>query len=154
MSRPFVHLVAALAVLLPLNAPAQGATDAPEPPALQIVEAAGRSIDEFHWTSRLVVVFADSPNDPFFVEQIERLRARPGDLVARDVIVVTDTDPDARSSFRQALRPRGFSLVLIGKDGQVELRKPSPWSTRELSRSIDKMPLRQQEIREEKARSG
>jgi len=34
----------------------------------------------------------------------------------------------------------------VGKDGRVALRKPAPWSVRELSRSIDKMPLRQQEM--------
>ena len=39
-------------------------------------------------------------------------------------------------------------LVLIGKDGSVYLRKPFPWSVREIGRSIDKMPLRQQEIRD------
>ena len=47
---------------------------------------------------------------------------------------------------RLRLRPRGFMMVLMGKDGEVELRKPAPWSIREISRSIDKMPLRQQEI--------
>ncbi|MEM9709036.1 MAG: DUF4174 domain-containing protein [Pseudomonadota bacterium] len=38
-------------------------------------------------------------------------------------------------------------LTLIGKDGTVKLRKPRAWDVRELSRSIDKMPLRQDEIR-------
>jgi hypothetical protein len=37
--------------------------------------------------------------------------------------------------------------VIMGKDGEVELRKPRPWDVREISRTIDKMPLRQQEIR-------
>jgi hypothetical protein len=35
----------------------------------------------------------------------------------------------------------------MGKDGQIKLRKPFPWDARELSRSIDKMPMRQQEMR-------
>ena len=39
-------------------------------------------------------------------------------------------------------------LVLVGKDGQIKLRKPFPWDVRELSNSIDKTPLRQQEIRD------
>jgi len=37
--------------------------------------------------------------------------------------------------------------VLIGKDGNVKLRKPFAWGMRELSRVIDKMPMRQQEIK-------
>jgi hypothetical protein len=49
---------------------------------------------------------------------------------------------------RTKLRPRGFMVVLIGKDGGVKLRKPFPWDVREFSRSIDKMPMRQQELRD------
>ncbi|NCX58295.1 MAG: DUF4174 domain-containing protein, partial [Rhodobacteraceae bacterium] len=44
----------------------------------------------------------------------------------------------------------GFAFVLIGKDGQVKLRKPSPWNIREIARVIDKMPIRQQEIARKK----
>ena len=98
------------------------------------------------WRARIVAVFADSPNDPAFQQQIAFLEDKAQDLVERDVIIVTDTDPAARSDLRTRLRPRGFSMVLIGKDGEVELRKPSPWDVREISRSIDKMPMRQQEI--------
>jgi len=49
---------------------------------------------------------------------------------------------------RTKLRPRGFMLVLIGKDGGVKLRKPLPWDVRELSRTIDTMPMRQREMRD------
>ena len=56
----------------------------------------------------------------------------------RLVIVFSDSAAD----------PRGFMLMLVGKDGQVYLRKPLPWSVREISRSIDKLPQRQQEIRD------
>ena len=69
-------------------------------------------------------------------------------LEARDVVIITDTDPSAPSELRLDLRPRGFMMVLIGKDGGVKLRKPFPWDVRELSRAIDKMPLRQQELRD------
>lgn len=106
------------------------------------------NLNQFKWEKRPVVVFADSPNDPAFREQMELLQARSDDLSMRDVVVLTDTDPDARSALRRTLRPRGFALVLVGKDGSVKLRKPRPWDVRELSRVIDKMPLRQQEIRD------
>ena len=49
---------------------------------------------------------------------------------------------------RKKLRPRGFMLVLVGKDGGVKLRKPSPWTVREITRSIDKFPDRQREVEE------
>ncbi|SLN39684.1 DUF4174 domain-containing protein [Pseudooctadecabacter jejudonensis] len=110
------------------------------------ISALDVTLSDLEWIARPVVVFADSPNDPRFRQQMDLLAQRPGDLAERDVIILTDTDPDARSALRTELRPRGFMLVIMGKDGQVELRKPAPWDVREISRSIDKMPLRQQEI--------
>ena len=64
------------------------------------------------------------------------------------MVVLTDTDPGAKSALRKKLRPRGFMLVLVGKDGGVKLRKPHPWTVRELSRTIDKFPERLREVEE------
>lgn len=105
-------------------------------------------LSQFVWEKRPVIVFADSPADPNFGQQIEFLEARAEELLDRDVVVLTDTDPSADSALRTKLRPRGFMLVLIGKDGGVKLRKPFPWDVRQLMRAIDSMPMRQREIRE------
>jgi len=105
------------------------------------------NLKQFIWRNRPIIVFADSPNDPNFVQQMKYLHARVDDLIERDVVVLVDTDPTAMGPLRENLRPRGFMLVLIGKDGSVKLRKPFPWSVRELSRTIDKMPVRQRELR-------
>ncbi|MCB1339336.1 MAG: DUF4174 domain-containing protein [Maritimibacter sp.] len=152
----------ALAVLAALLGPAAlglapaSAQDAPVPTpearaeaaGLAIVVAADQTLDEFQWIARPLVVFADSPSDPRYIQQMEYIGARAGDLATRDVVVITDTDPAARTPIREELRPRGFDIVLIGKDGFKYLRKPSPWDVREISRSIDKMPMRQQELRD------
>ena len=112
-----------------------------------ILKGAEINLDDFLWVNRPIVVLADSPDDPRFLEQLRLLEERLADLKERDVVVITDTDPSQQTDLRQALRPRGFMLVLIGKDGGIKLRKPSPWSVREISRVIDKMPMRRQEIR-------
>jgi len=111
-------------------------------------------LSEFVWEKRPIIVFADSPNDPNFAQQMDLLSDRAAELAARDVVVLTDTDPSANGALRLKLRPRGFMLVLIGKDGGVKLRKPFPWDVRELSRTIDKMPMRQREIRERRETDG
>lgn len=118
-----------------------------EDPA-QIFEAGDIALSDLQWTARPIVVFANSPRDPAFVDQMAEIERGLSDLAERDVILITDTDPESDSALRRQLRPRGFMLVLIGKDGQVKLRKPLPWTVRELSRSIDKMPMRQREMRE------
>jgi len=152
MTRHFALMASALA----LAATAAFAQDAPEVPdtlvqwqadPAQTFEAYETSLSAFEWLARPVVVFADSPADPRFQQQLAYLLDGMDALVERDVVVLLDTDPDRRSEIRLQLRPRGFMLVIMGKDGEVELRKPLPWNVREITRTIDKMPLRQQEIR-------
>jgi len=111
-----------------------------------VFDAGDVDLAELQYLARPIVVFANSPHDPMVAEQMEFLLARVGELVLRDVIIILDTDPGANTDVRQALRPRAFQLVLMDKDGRVHLRKPFPWDVREISRTIDKMPLRQQEL--------
>jgi hypothetical protein len=141
--------LAALAVPVAAQEQAAPAEEAPVEAAddLGPVAAADVTLDAFLWQKRPVVVFADTEADPRFQEQMELLLSRRDELIARDVVIITDTAPEPRSEIRTKLRPRGFQITLIGKDGGVKLRKPFPWDVRELSRQIDKMPLRQQEIR-------
>ena len=113
-----------------------------------IFDAVEIDLQAFQWRARPVVVFANTDADPAFQEQMEEILAEIDRLVERDVVLVTDTDPAAASVVRRKLRPRGFMLALLGKDGQVKLRKPLPWTVRELSRSIDKMPMRRRELQE------
>ena len=123
------------------------------PPSI-FLEGSVEDLSQFVWEKRPIIVFADSPNDSSFGLQMEYLNARVDELEARDVVVLTDTDPSAQSKLRTKWRPRGFMMVLIGKDGSVKLRKPLPWDVREISRTIDKMPVRQREIRERRSDQG
>ena len=97
------------------------------------------------WVSRPIVIFADTPDDPRFSQQLKMLDERMADLEERDVVILTDTDPAARGPLRTELRPRGFNLVLIDKDGSVAQRRPAPTTARELINLIDRMPSRRQE---------
>jgi hypothetical protein len=113
-----------------------------------LVPAGEVTLDQYLWKKRLLVVFSNSELDPQFTEQLDLLSERPNGLAARDVLIVLDSDPSEETELREEFRPRGFMLVLVGKDGEVYLRKPVPWDVREISRSIDKLPLRQREMRE------
>lgn len=105
------------------------------------VPASEVTLTDLMYQKRPVVVFADSPNDPNYLRQLELLASDPDGLAARDVMVITDTDPANPSALRLKLRPKGFSLVIIDKDGKTTLRKPLPWEVREIGNAIDKFPL-------------
>jgi hypothetical protein len=151
--KPLYSLV--LAALLPLGATAQDAAAVDLLPQAEAVaevygprDAAEVDFDALLYVQRPVVVFADSPNDPNFIRQMELLARDLPALELRDVVLVTDTDPAARGEWRLRLRPRGFSLVLMDKDMRPVIRKPLPWEVREIVAAIDKFPLRRQEMLE------
>jgi hypothetical protein len=143
---------AVFAALIPFIAsadePAVVEDVAVEAPTFAPLPAAEVSLADQLYLKRPIVVFADSPNDPNFVRQMELLARAYASLEERDVILVTDTDPAARSEWRQKLRPRGFSLVIMDKDLTPVIRKPLPWDVREITAAIDKLPLRRQEVLE------
>lgn len=115
-------------------------------------DTAPPKLADLKWVSRPIVIFADAAIDPRLAQQLASFEARQADLDERDVVVVIDTDPDTLSDLRRKFRPRDFTILVIGKDGEVKYRKPNPITVREVMRLIDRMPLRQQEI--EAQRSG
>ena len=138
-TKPFAVLI--FAALLPQLAVSQQTT---LPPVL----ASDVVLADLLYTNRPIVVFADSPDDPNYIRQMDLLTRNASDLIEREVIIITDTTPLPASEIRQKLRPRGFSLVLIDKDGKIALRKPLPWDTREITHAIDKFPTRRTEMLE------
>ena len=113
-----------------------------------ILPAEGIDLEAFEYVARPLVIFADSPRQPQVIEQVRLLEEALSDLAARDVVVILDTDPEARSAVRRDLRPRGFAVVLLDKAGRVALRQPAPTAVREIARAIDRTPIRQEELRE------
>lgn len=119
-----------------------------EPEGLRILDAAEADLDGFLWQARILAVMADSPNDPAFVQQMRYIAAGEDRLIDRDVVVITDTAPRGGSALRQRLRPRGFMLAIIEKDGAIAQRRPAPRDMREIAAIIDRFPLRRQEMLE------
>ena len=95
-------------------------------------------IKDLIWEKRPVLVFSNSHLDPNLKQQIEMFGSDPNALSSRDVRVFVDDKSEPNSKLRKRFRPKGFLIILIGKDGQIKLRKNSPWSARELTRIIDK----------------
>lgn len=109
------------------------------------IEAEQPSLEELRWVARPVVVFADSADDPRFLQQMRMLEERADELEERRVVILTDTQPAERGPLRTELRPRDFNLVLIDTDGTVVQRRPAPTSAREILNMIDRLPSWRQE---------
>jgi len=143
----FPSLLVVACLMAPLPAVAQDVV----PDATVVVAAEGLAPEEqpaladLLWVARPLVIFADNTNDPRFAQQMQMLEERPTDLADRDVVILTDTDPAARGPLRQELRPRGFGIVLIDRDGSIVQRRPNPTTAREIINLIDRLPSRRQE---------
>lgn len=147
ISQSFAAMLAAAALATVIPAFAQEEVQTPAA-AVQAgaPEADEPDLEQLLWVARPLVVFADAPEDPRFVQQMRMLEAGAADLEERKVVVLTDTDPAAEGSLRRELRPRGFGLVLIDTDGLIVQRRPAPTTVRELSGAIDRLPSRREEI--------
>ncbi|WP_210530505.1 DUF4174 domain-containing protein [Rubellimicrobium arenae] len=113
-----------------------------------VLPAAQVELGAFLYLARPLVIFGDSPRQPQVAEQLRLLAADAPGLARRDVAVILDAEPAPPSPVRQALRPRGFEIVLLDKDGRVAIRRPAPLSAREIGRAIDRTPSRQDELRQ------
>lgn len=140
-----VIAVAALALAFAVTAQAQREQQTPIVAATETAAPAEPDLEDLLWVARPLVVFADSAADPRFGQQMQMLEDGGAELDDRLVVVLTDTDPAANGPLRQALRPRGFGLVLLDTDGSVVQRRPAPTTVRELSGTIDRLPSRRQE---------
>ena len=117
-------LIAALVV-----APVAQAQEAVQtPPVFAPIEAPGADLAALRNVARPIVVFADTPDDPAFAEQMRLLSARWAELAERGVVVITDTDPAAESAVRRALRPRACATSLTS----LPRRSCAPWRVRAL----------------------
>jgi hypothetical protein len=108
---------------------------------------------------RLLIVSTPGGDDPMFAEQEQMLAAQASGLAERDLIVVRlfnvgtsrigddALDPDTSATIRErfAIASGPFSVTLVGKDGTVKQRYAQLFAT------IDAMPMRQAEMRQQQA---
>lgn len=65
-------------------------------------------------------------------------------------MIVTDTTANQSSALRQQLgHKQGFGVCLIGKDGRVKLSSKTLVSMQTFIETIDVMPMRLQEMRDQ-----
>lgn len=117
---------------------------------LPLLAAAPTNISAMKWDKRVLLVAAPDERDLSLRNQrriIARWNAGADERDLAIVEVVGDKvagASDAAATLRQRykLPTRGFSVVLIGKDGGAKLRQTRPISAAVLEGTIDAMPMR------------
>jgi len=118
-----------------------------------------RTMDQFQWRFRPVMVFAPSDEDGRLSRQRQTFAASGEGLRERDIVLIEVVGNQVATAFgpecdqaADALRAHfradaaRFSVLLVGKDGGVKLRSDEPVTADELFGLIDAMPMRRREM--------
>ncbi|MBC6606562.1 DUF4174 domain-containing protein [Hymenobacter sp. BT188] len=106
------------------------------------------------WQKRLVILYAPTAESVELKQQKASMAAAHEQVKARDMLIIeaieTSLSPSEKQYVRQTLgiKPGGFAVVLIGKDGGVKRKETEPINSKVLFETIDTMPMRRQEMRE------
>jgi hypothetical protein len=117
-------------------------------------------LNEYRWKNRLVLIFAPSIEDSFYLKQKSEFKVKVAELIDRDIIMIelleagisTIAEIPLNNEQQSFLRKKfevidDFVFILIGKDGTVKLRSQEPVSSEDLFSLIDSMPMRKEEMR-------
>ena len=119
-------------------------------------------LTQFQWKNRLLFLFAEDANDPLFKNLQSQIMAQKAEIDDRDLIVfevpaqgsarmnTSPLDQKEADSIRNHFAVPGdaFSLILVGKDGGIKLKRSDQVDLREVFGLIDSMPMRQSEMRQ------
>ena len=117
-------------------------------------------IAQFHWKNRLLFLFAPDSNNPSFKKLHNEIIAQEDEIEDRDLIVFEITEQGPSKMNKTGLGPQAaefmrhrfavprntFTIILVGKDGGVKLKRHDPVGLEKIFGLIDSMPMRQNEM--------
>jgi hypothetical protein len=124
------------------------------------VPAISLDLAQYQWKNRLLLLFAPNRNHPFFDSLQVALVAQQAEVADRDLVIfeilesgqssvsMTPLDAQNAQSLREKfeVRPGGFTVILIGKDGGIKLNNQKQTRIEDIFGLIDSMPMRREEM--------
>ena len=118
-------------------------------------------LNQYQWKNRLLLVFASHGDEPAYKTFKAEIEARAEGVKERDLLVGEvlergqsyfaggPIEPQSADALRRrfSVREQPFTVLLIGKDGELKMRREIPTSVTEIFAIIDAMPMRKQERR-------
>ncbi|WP_176955937.1 DUF4174 domain-containing protein [Catalinimonas alkaloidigena] len=139
-----------------LQGPGAAGQPAPHQPS-----NAGDVLAPYRWSNRLLLIFSEDTNITDYQRQVSILQSDQMGMADRDLVffrIFPDEgytpDNDALTPAQvTALRERfdvgtGFTVILIGKDGGEKRTERKPLTLDQLYGTIDAMPMRQNEMKQ------
>lgn len=120
------------------------------------------TLDQFQWKNRVLLIFAEDSDSDVYKAQIDSLHSHREGLIDRDLVIFSIFDQECSTLDGNVIDDKSaekiqndysdqketYSVFLIGKDGGVKLHKNQLLNVDELFNTIDRMPMRQREMRD------
>ncbi|MGD9172528.1 MAG: DUF4174 domain-containing protein [Desulfobacterales bacterium] len=115
----------------------------------------------FQWKNRLLFLFTPDASNSLFNRLQSEIANQPFEVEDRDLVIfeileqgpsrmnTTPLDRQTENSIRDhfAVPQRSFTLILVGKDGIVKLKRHNRVNLTDVFELIDSMSMRQNEMR-------
>jgi hypothetical protein len=119
-------------------------------------------LSEYQWKNRLLLLFTPSLDGPGYLKLKEDISSQEEEVKDRDLLVFHILEngetklensplPESSGDYLRkkfSITPGAFTVLLIGKDGGVKMRREGGAELAEIFSLIDTMPMRQREMRE------
>lgn len=112
------------------------------------------------WKNRVLLVLADSYQNPLLIQQLNEFKSKKKDADERKLIIYQITPTSYRIGFERNkiikdnnlynhYNPSNedFKVILIGLDGGIKLEENNFLKSSPIFNEIDQMPMRKQELR-------
>lgn len=124
--------------------------------------AVSLDLSQFQWKNRLLFIFSPSRDHPLFHTLHQSLLSQEAEVKDRDLIIFeildsgpsnmnkNDLDPQTAQLLREKfdISTGKFTVILVGKDGGVKLKRQTQTQLGDIFALIDSMPMRQDEMRQ------
>ena len=125
-------------------------------------EALSMDLTQYQWKNRLLFIFAEDDSHPLFKDLQSQIVAQKAEIDDRHLIVFevpahgparmnnSPLDRKEADSIRTHfdIPSNEFSLVLVGKDGGIKLKREDRVDLSDVFGLIDSMPMRQREMQQ------
>lgn len=125
-------------------------------------DALPMDLTQFQWKNRLLFLFAPDASNPLFNRLQSEITKQSYEVEDRDLVIfeileqgpsrmnTTPLDRQTANSIRDHfdVPQRLFTLILVGKDGGVKLKRNDQVNLADVFGLVDSMPMRQNEMQQ------
>lgn len=146
--KTLIFMVLGFGVLISFDIPGYGNTE--------------DQMKSYMWKNRPLLIFSQSPDNPAYQSVLDTLSTNLDQMTDRHMVIIevfetgmvrTHGEPDNRfnaADLREqfSIQKGKLTVVLVGKDGGLKLKKHDRLNLDDIFSLIDQMPMRQQEMRD------